>query len=75
MINAALLEHEANAETARLEGPELSDLVRPTVADRRRIPALRLGDPRVMALLGGGDVHHLPAGFRTPNSGDMSPRS
>ncbi len=50
-INAALLEHEANAETARLEGPELTDLVRPTVIDGRRIAALRLGDPRVMALL------------------------
>jgi hypothetical protein len=63
-INAALLEHEANAETARLEGPELTDLVRPTMADDRRIAALRLGDPRVMALLAAVVMlHHLPAGF------------
>jgi len=63
-INAALLEHEANAETARLAGPELTDLVRPTVADGRRVAALRLGDPRVMALLAAVVmVAHLPAGF------------
>ncbi len=63
-INAALLEHEANAETARLEGPELTDLVRPRVADGRRIAALRLGDPRVMALLAAVVMFsHLPAGF------------
>lgn len=63
-INAALLEHEANAETARLEGPELTDLVRPTVTDGRRIAALRLGDPRVMALIAAVVMMaHLPAGF------------
>lgn len=63
-INAALLEHEANAEIARLEGPELTDLVRPTVTDGRRIAALRLGDPRVMALLAAVVMlHHLPTGF------------
>ncbi len=63
-INARLLEHEANAETARLDGPELTDLVRPTVADGRRIAALRLGDPRVMALFAAAVMlSHLPAGF------------
>lgn len=63
-INAGLLEHEANAETARLEGPELIDLVRPTTKDDRRIAALRLGDPRVMALLAAVVMFsHLPAGF------------
>ena len=63
-INAALLEHEANAETARFEGPELTELVRPTVADRRRIAALRYGDPPVMALLAAVVmVDHLPAGL------------
>lgn len=63
-INAALLEHEANAETARLEGPELTELVRPTVANGRRIAALRFGDPRVMALLAAVVMlAHLPAGF------------
>ena len=63
-INARLLEHEADAETARLAGPELTDLVRPTLRDGRRIAALRLGDPRVMALLAAVVMHtHLPAGF------------
>jgi hypothetical protein len=63
-INERLLEHEADTETARLAGPELTDLVRPTTRDGRRIPALRLGDPRVMALLAAVVMHaHLPAGF------------
>jgi hypothetical protein len=63
-INERLLEHEADAETARLEGPELSDLVRPTIRDDRRIASLRVGDPRVMALLAAVVmVAHLPAGF------------
>lgn len=63
-INAGLLEHEANAETARLAGPELTDLIRPTVADGRRVAALRLGDQRVMALLAAVVMFsHLPAGF------------
>jgi hypothetical protein len=63
-INARLLEHEADTETARLEGPELTELVRPVIRDDRRIAALRLGDPRVMALLAAVVMHaHLPAGF------------
>ena len=63
-INAALLDHEANAETARLDGPELTDLVRPSVTDGRRVAALRFGDPRVMALLAAVVMFgHLPAGF------------
>ena len=63
-INAGLLDHEANAETARLAGPELTDLVRPALVDDRRIAALRLGDPRVMALLAAVVMFsHLPAGF------------
>ena len=63
-INERLLEREADAEVARIAGPELSDLVRPTVKDDRRVPALRLGDPRVMALLAAVVMHaHLPAGF------------
>ena len=63
-INERLLEREADAETARLAGPELADLVRPVVRDERRIAALRLGDPRVMSLLAAVVMHaHLPAGF------------
>jgi hypothetical protein len=63
-INAGLLEQEANGETARLAGPELTDLVRPTTTKGRRVAALRLGDPRVMALLAAVVMlTHLPAGF------------
>ena len=63
-INAGLLDHEANAETARLAGPELTDLVRPAIIDGRRVAALRLGDQRVMALLAAVVMFaHLPAGF------------
>jgi len=63
-VNERLLEREADAETARLDGPELTDLVRPTAKKERRVPALRFGDPRVMALLAAVVMHaHLPAGF------------
>jgi hypothetical protein len=63
-MNERLLEHEAGAETARLAGPELTDLVRPTTRHHRRIAGLRLGDPRVMALLAAVVMFaHLPAGF------------
>jgi hypothetical protein len=62
--NDRLLRQEANAETARLEGPELSSLVRPRINDDRRVPSLRFGDPRVMALLAAVVMFaHLPAGF------------
>ncbi len=65
-INARLLAMEAGSEDARLAGPELSDLVLPRrTATGRRLPALRFGDPRVMALLAAvmALVHH-PAGFQ-----------
>ncbi len=63
-INTRLLEHEANAETARLDGPELTELVRPAIVEGRRVAALRLGDQRVMALLAAVVMFsHLPAGF------------
>jgi hypothetical protein len=62
--NATLLAHEENADTARLNGPELTQLVQPLRHQDRRIPALRLGDPRVMALLAAVVMlSHLPAGF------------
>lgn len=50
-INARLLALEHGTEEARLAGPELTDLVLPARRDGRRVPALRIGDPRVMALL------------------------
>jgi hypothetical protein len=65
-VNARLLAMEAGSEDARLEGPELSELVLPRRAPSgRRIPALRVGDPRVMALLAAVmALVHLPAGFQ-----------
>jgi hypothetical protein len=75
-INVRLIEHEANAETARLDGPELRELVRPAFVEGRRVAALRLGDQRVMALLAAVVMFaHLPRALRTPNSGDTSPCS
>ena len=65
-INARLLAMEAGSEDARLAGPELSELVLPRRgATGRRVPALRFGDPRVMALLAAVmAMVHLPAGFQ-----------
>ena len=65
-INARLLAMEAGSEDARLAGPQLSDLVLPRRGPGgRRVPALRFGDPRVMALFAAvmALVHH-PAGFQ-----------
>ena len=63
-INARLLEIEAGTEQARLAGPELSALVLPKRDGARRVPALRFGDPRVMALFAAVvAIAHLPAGF------------
>jgi len=63
-INARLLEVERGTEEARLSGPELTDLVLPARTDGRRIPALRFGDPRVMALHAAlVAIAHQAAGF------------
>ncbi|TAK33186.1 MAG: hypothetical protein EPO40_00785 [Myxococcaceae bacterium] len=63
-INARLLEVERGTEEARLTGPELTDLVLPTHEDGRRVPALRFGDPRVMALHAAlVAIAHQAAGF------------
>ncbi len=63
-INARLLALERGTEDARLSGPELSDLVLPARRDGQRVPALRVGDPRVMALLGAlVAIAHQAAGF------------
>lgn len=65
-INERLLAAEAGSEQARLAGPELTELVLPQrTATGRRIPALRFGDPRVMALLAAVvALANLPAGFQ-----------
>lgn len=63
-INARLLEVEAGTEEARLSGPELSALVLPRCENGRRVAALRIGDPRVMALLAAlVALAHQAAGF------------
>jgi len=48
-----------------MHGPELSDLVLPQHRDGRRVPGLRFGDPRVMALFGAvvAAFGRLPLGF------------
>jgi hypothetical protein len=59
-----LLAHGTTAETARLSGPQLSDLVHPRHTHGRRVAALRVGDQRVMALLAALVMFcHQPAGF------------
>lgn len=64
-INARLLAVERGTEEARLSGPELSDLVLPARSAGRRIPALRFGDPRVMALFAAlVALAHQAAGFQ-----------
>lgn len=65
-INERVLATEAGTEDARLAGPELTALVLPQrTASGRRIPALRFGDPRVMALLAAVvALANLPAGFQ-----------
>lgn len=64
-IGDRLLALERTTEAARLDGPELSELVLPRRRDGRRVPGLRLGDPRVMALLGAvvAAFGRLPLGF------------
>ncbi|MGH8733163.1 MAG: hypothetical protein ACREVB_05725, partial [Burkholderiales bacterium] len=63
-INARLLAVERGTEEARLAGPELRDLVLPARKDGRPVPALRFGDPRVMALHAAlVAIAHQAAGF------------
>lgn len=64
-IGDRLLSMERETETARLAGPELSELVLPRRRDGRRVPGLRFGDPRVMALLAAvvAAFGQLPLGF------------
>jgi len=63
-INARLLEVERGTEEARLAGPELTDLVLPARMAGRPVPALRFGDPRVMALHAAlVAIAHQAAGF------------
>ncbi len=64
-IAERLLRLERETEAARMDGPELSDLVLPHRRGEHRVPGLRFGDPRVMALLGAvvAAFGQLPLGF------------
>lgn len=50
-INRRLLEHERVAHDCALSGDSFRDVVLPSQHDGQRAPALRYGDPRVMAVL------------------------
>jgi hypothetical protein len=64
-INRQLLEVERVSQACSLSPEVLDQLQRPTVAAGQRAPALRFGDPRVLALFQGlCRFAHLPAGFR-----------
>jgi hypothetical protein len=64
-INQRLLEVERVSQTCVLDQDMLDRLQQPTISAGQRAPALRFGDPRVMALLQGlCHFAHLPDGFR-----------
>ncbi len=51
-LNRRLVDTERVGQGCVLASPAFERVARPTVADGRRAPALRFGDPRVMALVG-----------------------
>lgn len=51
-VNDRLLHHERVGQGCVLASPALERIARPTLEAGRRAPALRFGDPRVMALAG-----------------------
>jgi hypothetical protein len=51
-VNRRLVETERVGQGCVLASPAFERVARPTVQDGRRAPALRFGDPRVMALAG-----------------------
>jgi hypothetical protein len=64
-INRRLLEHQRVSQACTLDQDTMDQLTHPTVTeDGQRVPALRFGDPRVMALwLALTLVLHLPQGL------------
>jgi hypothetical protein len=71
-VNRKLLEVERLSQHCVLTQEALDRLQQPTVADGQRVPALRFGDPRVMALFQAlCTFTHLPRGFRNR---DLRPR-
>jgi hypothetical protein len=64
-INEQVLAVERVSQDCSLGGDALAQLQTPRQQDGRRIPALRFGDPRVLALFQAlCGFAHLPAGFR-----------
>lgn len=51
-VNARVLDHEHGGQGCVLASPAFERIARPSCVDGRRAPALRFGDPRVMALAG-----------------------
>lgn len=51
-VNRRVLDHEHVGQGCVLASPAFERIARPSLADGRRAPALRFGDPRVMALAG-----------------------
>jgi len=71
-INQRLLETQRVADDCALATAELDLLHRPTRYDGHRVPALRFGDPRVMALLAALCQYRLlPNGFRNRATCDI----
>jgi hypothetical protein len=63
-VNRRLLHHEHVGQGCVLASPAFERIARPSQVDGRRAPALRFGDPRVMALAGALAVTaHLIGGF------------
>jgi hypothetical protein len=63
-VNRRLLDHERVGQGCVLASPAFERIARPSLADGRRAPALRFGDPRVQALAGALAVTaHLIGGF------------
>src|SRR5215207_1288244 len=63
-VNRRLLHHEHVGQGCVLASPAFERIARASLVDRRRAPALRFGDPRVMALAGALAVTaHLIGGF------------
>ena len=51
-VNRRLVDHEHVGQGCVLASPAFERIARPSLVDGRRAPALRFGDPRVMALAG-----------------------
>ena len=63
-VNRRVLDHEHVGQGCVLASPAFERIARPSCVEGRRAPALRFGDPRVMALAGAlGVTVHLVGGF------------